>query len=56
MFSYWDNEALTGTGECRLFDGYQSEYADLGVAVSAAHRSKGIAARVLKQLIAVRSR
>ncbi len=34
------------------FDVYQSEYADLGVAVSAAHRGRDIATKVLKQLIA----
>lgn len=52
LFGYWDNETLAATGECRLFDGYQSEYADLGVIVSAAHRGKSIATKVIKQLIA----
>lgn len=52
LFGHWDNETLAATGECRLFDGYQSEYADLGVIVSAAHRGKGIATKVIKQLIA----
>lgn len=38
LFGYRDNQTLAATGECRLFDGFQSEYADLGVIVSEAHR------------------
>lgn len=50
LFGYFDNDTLAATGECRLFDDYQSEYADLGVIVSPDHRRSGIATRVIQQL------
>lgn len=52
LFGYWDNETLAATGECRLFDGFQSEYADLGVIVATEHRGKGVATKALEWLIA----
>lgn len=53
LFGYWENGRLLATGECRLFDDYQIDYADLGVIVDASTRGKGIATKVLKQLISI---
>lgn len=47
LFGYWKNGQLLATGECRLFDQYQSEYADLGMIVAQSVRGQGIAKRVL---------
>lgn len=51
LLGYWGNDKLLATGECRLFDEYQIEYADLGMIVAESERGKGIATLVLKNLI-----
>lgn len=51
LFGCWDDEQLLAAGECRLFDHYQTEYADLGVIVSQFKRSQGIAKKVLNSLV-----
>jgi len=51
LWGYWENDKLLATGECRLFDDYQTEYADLGMIVAESERGKGIATRVLHNLI-----
>jgi len=51
LFGYWKNQQLVAAGECRLFDRYQTEYADIGVIVSQFHRGKGIAKKVLSALV-----
>ncbi|MFT6928099.1 MAG: putative acetyltransferase [Psychromonas sp.] len=51
LWGYWRNDKLLATGECRLFDQYQTEYADLGMIVAETERGKGIATRVLNKLI-----
>lgn len=51
LFGYWQNGELLATGECRLFDDYQSEYADLGMIVAQSHRGQGLATQVLSSLI-----
>lgn len=51
LFGYWYKGELLATGECRLFDEYQTEYADLGMIVAQSHRGKGIATQVLNWLI-----
>jgi len=51
LFGYWKDAQLLAAGECRLFDHYQTEYADLGVIVSQSARSQGIAKGVLGALI-----
>ncbi|WP_282167626.1 GNAT family N-acetyltransferase [Shewanella japonica] len=51
LFGYWQNGELLATGECRLFDEYQTEYADLGMIVAQSHRGKGLATQVLSSLI-----
>lgn len=50
LFGYWSEDELVATGECRLFDEIQTEYADLGMIVSQSHRGKGLATQVLKCL------
>jgi predicted acetyltransferase len=50
LFGYWNDKQLLAAGECRLFDHYQTEYADLGVIVSQSERSQGIAKEVLSAL------
>ncbi len=51
LFGYWNDRQLLAAGECRLFDRYQTEYADLGVIVSQSERGQGIAKGVLSALI-----
>jgi RimJ/RimL family protein N-acetyltransferase len=51
LFGYWSDTQLLAAGECRLFDHYQTEYADLGVIVSQSERGQGIAKGVLGVLV-----
>lgn len=51
LFGYWNDGELLATGECRLFDEYQTEYADLGMIVALSQRGKGIATQVLNWLV-----
>lgn len=51
LLGYWENGKLLASGECRLFDNIQSEYADLGMIVAEAERGKGIATQVLNCLV-----
>lgn len=51
LFGYWSNGELLASGECRLFDEYQTEYADLGMIVAQSQRGKGIATQVLNRLV-----
>lgn len=51
LWGYWVSKQLIASGECRLFDDYQIEYADLGMIVVGSERGKGIATQVLKSLI-----
>ena len=53
LFGRWDNDALIALGECRGYDDYQIQFADLGVIVAHTHRNKGLATRVLKELNAI---
>ena len=50
LFGYWLDGELVATGECRLFDEIQTQYADLGMIVGQSHRGKGLATQVLKCL------
>lgn len=50
LWGYWFNDKLVASGECRLFDDHQKEYADLGMIVAQSERGKGIATQVLKTL------
>lgn len=51
LFGYWSENELIATGECRLFDEYQTGYADLGMIVAQSQRGKGIATQLLKWLV-----
>ncbi|MBV1871473.1 MAG: GNAT family N-acetyltransferase [Gammaproteobacteria bacterium] len=51
LWGYWANDQLLATGECRLFDEYQTEFADLGIIVAKSERGRGLATRVLYYLI-----
>ncbi|MPY21379.1 GNAT family N-acetyltransferase [Shewanella psychropiezotolerans] len=51
LWGYWYEGTLLATGECRLFDDYQTDYADLGMIVAESERGKGVATRVLYHLI-----
>ena len=51
LFGYWENDKLLASGECRLFDTVQTEYADLGMIVTESERGKGLATQVLNNLI-----
>lgn len=53
VFGYWQDGRLLATGESRGYDEYQQDYADLGVIVTESERGKGLATRVLKQLVAI---
>jgi len=50
LWGYWVDNQLLASGECRFFDDYQTQYADLGMIVAVSERGKGIASRVLKSL------
>lgn len=50
LFAYWREGELLAAGECRLFDEYQTGYADLGVIVAQQVRGQGIATQVLSYL------
>ncbi|MUI54548.1 GNAT family N-acetyltransferase [Aliivibrio fischeri] len=51
LWVYRKNDHVIATGECRRFDEYQKNYADLGMIVSQNHRGKGIATQVLNFLV-----
>ncbi|PKG81389.1 GNAT family N-acetyltransferase [Colwellia sp. 75C3] len=51
LFGYWHEGQLLAAGECRLFDQYQTEYADLGMIVAQTVRGQGLAKKVLTYLI-----
>jgi predicted acetyltransferase len=51
LFGYWNNDELLATGECRLFDEFQTVFADLGIVVAQSERGRGIAKQVLGFLI-----
>ena len=53
LFGYWQDGRLLATGESRGYDEYQLDYADLGVIVAERERGKGLATRVLRQLVAI---
>ena len=50
LFGYWKAGKLLASGECRLFDEYQTGYADLGMIVAQSERGQGLATQVLKRL------
>tara|TARA_R110001592_G_scaffold225191_3_gene480966 strand:- start:1562 stop:2386 length:825 start_codon:yes stop_codon:yes gene_type:complete len=50
LFLYCSDNEILATGECRLFDEYQTNYADLGMIVAESERGRGIATQVLKAL------
>ncbi|KGJ90971.1 GNAT family N-acetyltransferase [Colwellia psychrerythraea] len=50
LFAYWHKGELLAAGECRLFDHYQTEYAELGMIVAKSARGQGMAKRVLHYL------
>ncbi|WP_299074493.1 GNAT family N-acetyltransferase [uncultured Paraglaciecola sp.] len=50
LFGYWHQGQLLAAGECRLFDQYQTEYAELGMIVAQSVRGQGIAKKVLGYL------
>jgi hypothetical protein len=53
LFGYRHNGRLLATGECRGYDEYQTQYADIGVIVDDSQRGKGLGTKVLKQLIII---
>ncbi|MCP4686239.1 MAG: GNAT family N-acetyltransferase, partial [bacterium] len=53
LFAFIRDGKVIATGECRGYDEYQTGFADLGVIVAKSERSKGIATKVLKSLIAI---
>lgn len=53
LFGYWCEGELLATGECRLFDEYQTDFADLGMIVAQSQRGRGIATQVLNCLVSL---
>jgi len=51
LHGYWQDGCLVATGECRGFDQYQTEYADLGFIVAQSHREQGLGTEVFKYLV-----
>lgn len=56
LFGSWTNGHLIATGECRGYDAYQTEYADVGMIVGEQERCKGVASNVLKDLVLIAKR
>ncbi len=52
LFGVWKNGQLIATGESRGYDEFQTGYADVGVIVARSERGKGVATKVLMQLVA----
>lgn len=48
LFGYWQNNKLLASGECRLRNEYQTEYADLGMIVDESERGKGLGTKVVQ--------
>lgn len=53
LWGYWKNGTLLASGECRLFDEYQTQFADLGMIVAESARGQGIATGVLNRLVSL---
>ncbi|MBA5761467.1 GNAT family N-acetyltransferase [Vibrio sp. 404] len=53
LFGYWKEGKLLASGECRLFDEYQTDFADLGMIVAESERGQGIATQVLHRLVSL---
>ncbi len=53
LHGYWQGGCLVATGECRGFDEYQTENADLGFIVGQSLRGKGLGTRVFRHLVAL---
>ena len=53
LFELRQNGRLLAAGESRGYDEYQTDYADLGVIVDKPERGKGLATKVLKQLVTI---
>jgi GNAT superfamily N-acetyltransferase len=51
LFGYWNNQELLAVGECRKFDHFQTDYAEVGMIVSKNKRGQGIAKQVLNYLV-----
>lgn len=56
LFGAWTEGRLIATGECRGYDSYQTDYADVGMIVGEQDRGKGLATRVLKDLVVIARR
>lgn len=53
LYGSWSEGRLIATGECRGYDAYQTEYADVGMIVGERERCKGVASDVLKDLVLI---
>lgn len=53
VFCHKNNGGLLAIGECRGYDEYQTTYVDLGVIVDQSARGRGLATKVLRQLVAL---
>lgn len=51
LWFYSQAGVIIAAGECRRFDQYQTEYADLGMIVAPTHRNQGVATKVLSSLV-----
>lgn len=56
LFGKWTEGRLIATGECRAYDAYQTQYADIGMIVGEQERCKGVATRVLQDLVLIAKR
>ncbi|OKY26049.1 GNAT family N-acetyltransferase [Thalassotalea sp. PP2-459] len=53
LWYYSIDGKMIATGECRYFDEFQTQYADVGMIVSPDYRGQGIATQVLNQLVKI---
>jgi len=51
LFGLWRDGRLVAAGECRGYDKYQVDYADLGIIVDRSVRGQGLASAALSQLV-----
>lgn len=56
LFGTWDGDRLIATGESRRNDAYEVAVADVGMIVAESERGKGLATKILSQLVQINER
>ncbi len=56
LFGLWRGDRLIAVGESRGYDELQTDYADVGVIVAQSERGRGLATKILKDLVTMNER